>query len=80
MSRFQKGDKVLVDGNLVAEIHTWDEPNNRLVLQVNMRGGSTNLIYGHISQYKVERLMAEAITESSAPAAEVVAEEDADEG
>lgn len=76
MSRFVQGDKVLVDGNLVAEVQVWDEENNRLVLRVHMKGGSTNDIYGHISSYNVERLVSGPVTGEDEPVEEPAEPED----
>ena len=55
MSKFNPGDRVLVGGNFVATVHTYDEDNNRLVL-VQQQNGGTNTIYGHISDYSLEPL------------------------
>lgn len=56
MPKFDKGDWVLVNGSVVAEIHTYDEDNDRLVY-VHEVGGGTNTVYGHISQTRLQRMV-----------------------
>lgn len=56
MSKFKAGDRVVVNGALVAEILTYDEASN-VVAYVSQVGGGTDTTYGHISNTKIERLV-----------------------
>ncbi|MGZ4556815.1 MAG: hypothetical protein ACXVXZ_13910 [Mycobacteriaceae bacterium] len=53
MSKFNPGDKVLVDGNFIAEIVSYAPEVDRLAF-VQRQGGGDNTTYGHISQYRLE--------------------------
>lgn len=50
---FIPGDKVIVNGGTIAEIHTWDEENDRAVW-VSKEGGANNVTYDHISTNRFE--------------------------
>lgn len=56
MAQFEKGDVVLVNGNQVATIHTYDEDSGRLVLSQE-QGGGEHLIYGPIQSYRLQHLV-----------------------
>lgn len=57
---FNKGDKVLVNGALVATIEVYDETVNQLVYSVLLPGGATDTTYGHISNTRLELVDAPA--------------------
>ena len=57
MSKFNKGDKVLVNHSLVATILTYDEDSNNLVFVARV-GGGTDTTYAHISNTHLELLEA----------------------
>jgi hypothetical protein len=75
-SKFSAGDKVIVNGNLVAEILLWDEDADRLTFVTVPAGGGTDTVYGHISQYRVEAF---PVAAEEAPAAEVEQESEVSE-
>lgn len=60
MSKFNAGDRIIVNGNLVATIQSFDEENDRLVFVVTPAGGGSETVYGHISQHRLE-LLPEAV-------------------
>lgn len=53
MAGFQRGDRVIVDGNLVAEIENYDEDAN-LVVYIHRVGGAENRVTAHISLTRLE--------------------------
>lgn len=53
---FNVGDRVLVNGGLVATIKVYDEVVNQLVYTTELPGGATNDTYGHISNTNLELL------------------------
>lgn len=57
MPKFAKGERVVIDGSLIATIQTYDEANDRIAYVSVPPGGGTNTTYGHISQTRVERLV-----------------------
>lgn len=61
MAKFQKGDKVLVNGNLVATIQTYSEANNIVTYVSTPPGGGTDTATGHISQTRIEHLVSERV-------------------
>ena len=65
-AKFQAGDKVLVNGSLVAEIETYDEELNvvRYTAQV---GGGSDTTTGHISQTRIEHLVQPAVGSDERP-------------
>ena len=57
MAAFNVGDKVLINGGLVAEITTYDEPNNLIVYVTNSDGaGATDTTTAHISLTRIQPL------------------------
>lgn len=62
MAKFNTGDRVLINGNLVATIQTYDENNDRIAYVSVPPGGGTDTVYGHISQTRVEHLVTEAVS------------------
>lgn len=72
MSKFSKGDRVLVNGSQVATIHTYDEASGRLVLDQGVEGKGEHLIYGPIGTYHLQHLVSGPIGRD--------AEDDGDEG
>lgn len=63
MSEFNVGDLVMVNGGIVATIHTYDAENDRLVY-VSEVGGGTDTTYGHISQTRLTLLEAVATAQA----------------
>lgn len=53
MSKFNTGDKVIINGALVAEILTYDEGSDRIAYVTSV-GGGTNTVYDHISKTRVD--------------------------
>lgn len=62
MSKFNKGDKVVINRAQIATIHTYDEDLNFLAFELTHGGGSTEVVYGHVSQYDIEHLVTPAVT------------------
>lgn len=58
MSEFKKGDKVLVNGALVATIEVYDTDVNQLVYSSELPGGATDTAYGHVSNTRLELIEA----------------------
>lgn len=81
MAEFNAGDKVLVNGNLVAEIHTYNKEADRLVYVVNQNGG-TNHFYGHVSNTRLQHLVhdVEAVPDLDAGSDEAAEDDSDDEG
>ena len=52
--KFSEGDKVLVNGGLVAEIVRYDELANVLVYKHNLPSGGTDSVYAHVSNTRLE--------------------------
>lgn len=61
MSKFQSGDKVLINGALVATIQTYSEANNIVTYASRPPGGGTDTTTAHISQTRIERLVTETV-------------------
>lgn len=77
MSKFNPGDKVLINGALVAVIQTYSEENDRIAYVSTPPGGGTDTTYGHISQTRVQLLVNEAQgADVEAPARHAEPEED----
>ena len=53
MSKFQKGQQVIVNGGLIATIESYDESLNLLTYSPSVQGG-TNTVYAHISHTQLE--------------------------
>lgn len=79
MARFNPDDRVVVNKTTIAKIKVYDEATGRLVLEQELPGNATNLIYGPISSYDLELLVTEAVT-SRPEDTEVVPEVVVDEG
>ena len=75
MAKFNKGDRVLVNGSQVATIHTYEEEDGRLVLDAGVEGGGEHLIYGPISSYRLQHLVTPAVGVDPEEDAEVDDEE-----
>lgn len=75
MAKFNAGDKVLINGALVATIQTYDEDNDRIAYVSVPPGGGTDTTYGHISQTRVQHLVSEAEAVQVAEAEDDVAVE-----
>ena len=58
MAKFNKGDRVLVNGSQVATVHTYDEATGRLVLE---QDEGRHLVYGPISSYRLQHLVSPAV-------------------
>lgn len=56
MSKFQKGDQVLINGSLLATIQSYNEDNDRITYVSVPFGGGTDTTTAHISQTRVEPL------------------------
>lgn len=80
MAKFNKGDRVLVNGTQVAKIHTYDEATGRLVLDAGAEGGGEHLIYGPLSSYRLQHLVAPALGVDPEEDAEASDESDGEEG
>lgn len=53
MSKFNPGDKVVVNGGLIATIESYDESLNLLTYSHGVHGG-TNTVYAHISHTDIQ--------------------------
>lgn len=62
MSKFNEGDRVVANKSIVATVRVYDEQTGRVVLEQELGGGATNLIYGPIASYDLELLVSEAVT------------------
>lgn len=72
MAEFNPGDKVLVNGALVAEIVTY-HPETNNVLYKHPVGGGINTVTAHITHTKIEHLNPPAVDgEPELPLAEEV--------
>lgn len=67
MSEFNPGDRVLVNGNLVATIQNYDADNNLVVLVSTPPGGGEDRLTAHISQTRLEHLVTPAIGSTERP-------------
>jgi hypothetical protein len=76
--KFVPGDRVLVNGSLVAEIHTYDEDSNVLVYTASV-GGGTDTTYAHISQTRLEHLIQAPVGSDTRPEAGAGAHEAGDD-
>jgi hypothetical protein len=56
MSKFERGDKILVNRNVVAEVLLYDEGTNNLVYVIRPLGGGTETVTVPISQVTIEPL------------------------
>jgi len=72
--KFVQGDKVLVNGSLVAEIETYDEDLN-VVRYTSHVGGGTDTTTGHISQTRIEHLVQAPVGSDERPTGEAGAHE-----
>lgn len=80
MPKFNPGDKVLINGSLVATIQTYSEENDRIAYVSTPPGGGTDTTYGHISQTRVQLLVNEAQgVDVEAPARHAEVEDEAAE-
>jgi len=76
MAKFAKGERVIIDGSLIATIQSYNEDSGIVAYVSVPPGGGTNTTYGHISQTRVERLVVESAPEESVEVAPVEANED----
>lgn len=74
MSKFNSGDRVLVNGSLVATVKVYDEGSGQLVLVQELGGGAINEIYGPIPSYNLQHLVAEAVGSDTRPGEDAPAE------
>lgn len=77
MSKFNTGDKVLINSTQVAEIEFYDESLDNVRWVVKTSGGTTNVTTGHISQTQIQHLVSAAIGSDEAPAEEPADETEA---
>jgi hypothetical protein len=56
MSKFERGDKILVNRNVVAEVAQYNELTNNLVYVIRPLGGGTETVTVPISQVTIEPL------------------------
>jgi hypothetical protein len=56
MSDFKVGDKVLINGGVIATITVYNELADRVVWEAPLRGGATDTGSGHISNTNIEHL------------------------
>ena len=69
---FNPGDKVLIGGNLLAEIVVYDEQSNSLVYKHTPAGGGSDTVYAHVSNTRVEALPGAVAAPEPAAEAEAV--------
>ena len=60
---YSKGDKVLLNGGVVAEIVNYDEGANVIVLKATPYGGGEDIITAHISNTRIEPLETQTFAE-----------------
>jgi hypothetical protein len=56
MSKFERGEKVLVNRNVIAEVLRYDEETDNFVYVIRPLGGGTETVTAHISQTTIEPL------------------------
>jgi hypothetical protein len=66
---FAAGDKVLVNGTLVAEIDYYDESND-VLRYITKANSQTNVTTAHVSQTRLEHLVSDVVASDEKPSDE----------